>query len=224
MSFDARTVLLELVHCETESEVTATIDRYPALRDKRNWRPYGDNRNNYSTIGSQQAHPTNALIELIINSVDAMLIRGCHENGISPDDPEAPRNMVEAAERFYGITDGRLEDLSEEKRSSLADNIRVVATGEKSPGYPCLTVIDLGEGQSPSAFPRTFLSLDGQNKIRTHFVQGTFNVGSTGVLQFCGSSHKYKLTVSRRHPSLRECDDDALWGFTLIRRAPQKKG
>ncbi len=224
MSFDTRTVLMNLVQCETEAEVTAVVNRYPALRNKQNWQPYGGNRNNYSTIGSQQAHPTNALIELIINSVDAMLIRGCYEEGISASDPKAPRNMVEAAERFYGVTDGRLEDLSEARRSSLAENIRVIATGKKPPNYPSLTIVDLGEGQPPLAFPKTFLSLDSQNKIRNHFVQGTFNVGSTGVLQFCGSTHKYKLILSRRHPSLRQGDDDALWGFTLIRRAPPEEG
>ena len=224
MGFDAKTLLLELVHCETESEVSATINRYPVLNNKRNWRPYGDNRNNYSTIGNQQANPINALVELLINGVDAMLIRGCHEYGISPTSPLAPRNMEEAAERFFGVTNGRLEQLSEGVRSALADNIRVIATGEKSPGYPCLTVIDLGEGQSPSAFPKTFLSLDSQNKIKIHFVQGTFNVGSTGVLQFCGLTHKYKLIVSRRFPSLRECVDDNPWGFTLIRRAAPVQG
>ena len=223
MSFDARTVLLELVHCETEAEVTATIFRYPSLGDKQNWQPYGGKRNNYNIIGNQQAHPINALIELIINSVDAMLIRGCHEYGLSPTSPQAPRNMLEAARVFYGIPHGRLEDLLDGQRSSLANNIRVVATGGRSPLYPSLTVIDLGEGQPPSAFPDTFLSLDRQNKIKTHFVQGKFNMGSTGVLQFCGSKDRYKLIVSRRHQSLRDTDDGALWGFTLIRRSPPAK-
>ena len=37
---------------------------------------------------------------------------------------------------------------------------------------PCVNVVDLGEGQTPEAFPLTLLSLGKRNKLRVRFAQG----------------------------------------------------
>jgi hypothetical protein len=67
--------------------------------------------------------------------------------------------------------------------------------------YLCL-LSDSGEGQTPEMMPYSFLSLPshGSNKIKIPFVQGKFNMGSTGVLQFCGTRN-LQLIVSRRNPA-----------------------
>ncbi|OIN92086.1 MAG: nucleotide pyrophosphohydrolase [Anaerolineae bacterium CG03_land_8_20_14_0_80_58_20] len=49
---------------------------------------------------------------------------------------------------------------------------------------------DNGEGQHPDDFPNTFLSLHRNNKTDIHFVQGKYNMGSTGAVVFCGT-HRY---------------------------------
>jgi hypothetical protein len=56
--------------------------------------------------------------------------------------------------------------------------------------------------------------------LRIPFVQGKFNSGGTGVLQFCGTEN-YQLIASRRNPDcpVKEGDKSGeLWGFTVVRR------
>ena len=63
----------------------------------------------------------------------------------------------------------------------------MIATGQKS--KPCYSILDTGEGQTPEKMPETLLSLGKSNKLRIPFVQGKFNMGGTGVLQFCGEKN-----------------------------------
>ena len=60
-----------------------------------------------------------------------------------------------------------------------------MATGNRpEDGYASYSVFDFGEGQTPRKMPSTFLSISEKNKIKIPFVQGQFNMGSTGVLRF----------------------------------------
>jgi hypothetical protein len=80
--------------------------------------------------------------------------------------------------------------------------------------------VDEGEGQCPDQFPTTFLSLVRDNKTRIPFVQGKYNMGGTGVLQFSGKN-SFQLIISKRQPDLPSSSDilyQNLWGITLIRR------
>jgi hypothetical protein len=103
-------------------------------------------------------------------------------------------------------------------------NICVVSTGSKT--NPCYSIIDKGEGQIPEKFQDTFLSLGKSNKLRIPFVQGKFNQGGTGVLQFCGS-HNLQLIISKRHPDIARTEEYVTknkWGFTIIRRDNPSEG
>lgn len=77
----------------------------------------------------------------------------------------------------------------------------------------------MGEGQTPKRMPDTFLSLTRGNKIRIPFVQGRYNMGSTGALSFCGY-HNFQLIISKRDPKIADKEDKTYdyWGFTIIRR------
>lgn len=188
------------------------------------WRPLGDMENNFSTVGNQQTEATAALVEKIINGIDAVLMAECFRGGIPPEGQQAPQTMIAAVEQFFGVKDGLLANLDAGSRTRLADNIHVVAVGEKL--SPCYLIVDRGEGQTPNAFPDTFLSLNRSNKLRIPFVQGKFNSGGTGVLQFCGQ-HNMQLIVSRRHPEAPAGANDtsrSLWGFTIVRRMRPKDG
>jgi hypothetical protein len=224
---ETEALFYRLLTAEDENKVDSILaDAGYLLDDESLWQPLGGYENNFSTVGNQQADPTGALVDKIINGIDAVLMAECFSRGISPEASGTPQTMAEAVERFLGIKGGRLESIDARQRSHLAERLqlRVVAVGSKAD--PCYLVIDGGEGQTPEAFPDTFLSLNKSNKLRIPFVQGKFNAGGTGVLQFCGTRN-YQLIVSRRHPKAPKKVADTTsnaWGFTLVRRMPPSKG
>jgi hypothetical protein len=216
-----------LLRAETEAEVESALGQAGYLADDSSiWQPFGGFGMNLNQINNQQSDPTAALVEKLINSIDAVLLGECYKEGIDPKGPTAPRTMAEAVDRLFKVKEGRLEFLSARQRTALADRIHFVATGAKKD--PCYLVVDRGEGQTPASFQETFLSLTKQNKDDIPFVQGRFNCGGTGVLPFCGD-HKYQLIISRRQPTCPVAPNDAtrdLWGFTIVRRqraAPGRK-
>lgn len=217
-----------LLKAETEAEVAAILTECGVM-DPRHWKLLGDMPNNRSMVNNQQQDPTGALVEKVINCIDAILTKECFLRKIAPDSPQAPQTMVAAVEKFFRIRDGNLVNLLGDDRTRLAENIQVVATGERAD--PSFLVIDRGEGQTPARFEDTFLSLRRANKARIPFVQGKFNCGGTGVLPFCGSQ-AYEFIVSRRCPDLPSgpklsTGKDAThdwWGFTLVRRLPASAG
>jgi hypothetical protein len=213
-----------LVEAESEERVIEVLTKAHLWDSEGDWRFYGGNENNFSVIGNQQSLPESALVEKIINSVDAVLMRECLRRKIAPESREAPRNINEALESFFGISQGSLWDMSASSRKKLAENMGLVATGRKE--SPCYSIIDFGEGQTPKRMPDTFLSLSKSNKLRIPFVQGKFNMGGTGVFQFAGR-HNLQLIVSRRDPEIAKFEDDVTrdcWGFTIVRREDPREG
>jgi hypothetical protein len=219
---DYRELCLALAYAEGE-EVAIEVLREAGFWDKHDdWVFYGGKENNWSTINNQQANSDGALVEKLVNSIDAMLMLRCYQNGLNPQDiTRAPSSIGEAVETFFGVRGGAIETLDRYDRVKLADNIMIVAYGSKQ--SPCFHITDRGEGQTPARFPNTLVSLDEGNKTRIQFVQGRFNMGGTGALSFCGT-HKLQLIISRRHPDIakNETDDDTAhqWGFTIVRKFP----
>lgn len=210
----ARQLLDELLEAQTERQVDDCLKRADLLDDV-NWRPYGGVENNGGSFLNQQASPRGALVEKIVNSIDAVLTAKAYEHGDLPNNP--PTSMFEAAQRYFGIRDGRLAEITPTERGQIArESVQVVVSGKRSPGKPTVTITDRGEGQTPEEFPATFLSLAASNKFRLPFVQGKFNMGSTGAVPFCGKEHNYQLILSRRHSAAP--GDNSRWGFTVVRR------
>src|SRR5439155_4292832 len=116
---------------------------------------------------------------------------------------------------------GQVKNWSNDKRTETARSLTLVATGAGAKsGNPCFTISDCGEGQTPERMPDTFLSLTKSNKLRIPFVQGKFNMGGTGVFEFCGKRN-LQLVLSRRNPALvgqSGSSSDFKWGFTIVRR------
>jgi hypothetical protein len=216
---------LSLAETDSEEEVVDILKKAHLWDNEENWENYGKNENNFSVIGNQQSAPDSALVEKIINSVDALLMRECLRRKISPTSPEAPRNITEAVSQFFGISQGSLTNISVGSRRELAKNISFVATGKKE--KPCYSIIDSGEGQTPNKMPTTFLSLTTSNKLRIPFVQGKFNMGGTGVFAFSGQQN-LQLIISKRDLEVakNERDDESrdYWGFTIVRRENPKGG
>jgi len=217
MSTQDRDLCLSLLRCETEDDVIAVLRGRELWDDRRLWRAYGGISNNRGVVGNQQSSPVAALVEKLVNSIDAVLIAECLRHGVDPEGVDAPWTMQAAVERFLEIRDGRIQNLDPSSRTRYAERIHLVACGTKDqPGY---LVIDDGEGQAPDEFPDTLLSLLRENKTAIPFVQGKFNMGGTGVLQFAGS-HSFQLVISKRQPDLpsRSSARRHHWGFTILRR------
>ncbi len=215
---DSQRLFEALLHADQEDEVTAILKRAGYLNDADAWRPFGGIDNNIGAISNQQADPTAALVEKVINAIDAVLMRAAFARHINPEGPQAPVSMSAAVEQFFHVKEGKFENVTAEERTKVAENIHLIAVGSKS--SPSYLVIDMGEGQTPRDFPNTLVSLLKSNKMRIPFVQGKYNTGGTGVLQFCGRMN-YQLIVSRRCPEAPSDAKDptaSQWGFTIVRR------
>lgn len=225
-----------LMTSDSEAEVVKLLRVTGYWESTTAWRYLGDTENNFGVIGNQQSEAVAALIEKLVNGVDARLLNSCLERGIDPMSASAPPGIRHAVARFFEDHGERLpQDAGlislwpDAKATREADQITLAATGyspREGSGLPSLSIADGGEGQTPDMFPQTFLSLQRSNKLRVQFVQGKFNMGATGALQFCSPKHRLQLLVSRRNPLLLRSPQprDLEWGFTVVRRELPSKG
>ncbi|MFO7846791.1 MAG: hypothetical protein R6V27_09540 [Balneolaceae bacterium] len=219
-----KNLCLDLLNAESEGEVVRILSKEGYWNDSDLWRYYGDKEDNFSTVGNQQSRPEAAIVEKVVNSVDAILMNECWEMGISPDDRKAPKTIHKAVALFFFgdeskyETHGHIGYWSTQKRTEISRRITIAATGSRA--NPCFSITDSGEGQTPLSMPNTLLDLSHKNKLRVQFVQGKFNMGGTGVLQFCGKKN-LQLIISKRNPKVVTYSPDEssdLWGFTIVRR------
>jgi hypothetical protein len=226
---------MALMRADSEVEVVALLTDCGYWGDANVWRYLGDNDNNYSSIGNQQSEAVAALIEKVVNGVDARLMNAAWVAGINPESTSAPQTIRAAVTRFFeddssdkSEHDGRISAWPDDKATAEGRLLTLSATGFRpEDGMPSISVADQGEGQEPDCFGDTFLSLQRSNKLRVHFVQGKFNMGGTGAFQFCSGEHKLQLIVSRRNPVLVKPDSPGRaseWGFTIVRREWPKDG
>ncbi|MFA5064853.1 MAG: hypothetical protein WC566_05220 [Dehalococcoidia bacterium] len=232
---EVKNLSLSLFRADTEEQLINILKRIGYWDDPKNWRYYGDREDNFSIIGNQQSRPEAALVEKIVNSVDAVLMNGCWLSGISPENDAAPKSVQDAVALYFmgeankGDTLGRIRVWGDKKRTEVSKLITLAATGATALGTsanPCFIIADSGEGQTPNSMPNTLLSLDKHNKLRIQFVQGKFNMGGTGVCQFCGHNN-LQFIISRRNPKIigsAKHDTDEMWGFTIVRRENPPQG
>jgi hypothetical protein len=226
---------LGLMKADSEAEVIALLESFGVWKDQACWRFYSDYENNYNNIGNQQSRPDAALVEKLINAVDARLMNECLARGIDPESEDAPQSIREAVARFFDDAGngsrpavGLITEWGNTKRTEIAKGTTLAATGfTPKEGNPCFTIADKGEGQTPQSMPKTFLSLTGNNKMRIPFVQGKFNMGGTGILKFCGYNN-FQLILTRRNPAILKeplsDPSDSQWGFTIVRRENPEGG
>jgi len=133
---------ISLAKTETEEAVIKLLKEMNFWNNLECWVPFGDNENNFSTIGNQQSRADAALVEKIVNSIDAVLIKECILHGLAPDSPKAPNSMAEAMSQFFEIKDSQLSNISVQRRRQLSNNIILAATG--SVRKMNLTIADSG--------------------------------------------------------------------------------
>ena len=234
---DCQRLCEDLLRADDEEEVVEILQTAGLWDNENCWRYYGDDELNWNRAGNQQGRSDFALNEKLVNMIDSRLMLECMLRGIPPEASEAPQSIREGVNRLIEntysdrlkVTGGRVEDWPPSYRTAIARDMAVFVTGESGTSF-CVNIADLGEGQTPTAFPDTLLSLGKHNKIRVNFVQGKFGQGSTGAIRFCGE-RRLQLIISKRHPELlgssavhgdypvHETDDH--WGFTIVRREGQ---
>lgn len=208
-----KAVLFKLLKCDTPDKVSEVVEKDLGQGE---WLPYGGYSNNTGQITGQMKEPENSLIEKITNSIDAILMRKCQEEGVDPKDQvRSPKDMEEAIKRYFG---GRQK--IRDRRSELAkEMIRITAQGTRE--RPTLTIVDAGEGQEPDMVSKTILSLNQDNKKKIRFVYGTYNQGGSSALGFCHDSSRLtyvQLVLSRRAQSIKTtASDSSYFSFTLVR-------
>lgn len=208
---DPEALCRELLLADSEIQVIEILTRAGLWNDPEAWRFYGDQPENWATVGNQQSRAEQALIEKVMNSIDTKLIAAAKVKGVPTTGPDAPQSIFSARDLFFSQELRNIEKLS--------NSITIAATGKKT--RPSITIVDDGEGQTPSSMPKTILSLHKGNKNAIPFVQGKFNMGGSGVLEFCGVDHNVELIISKRNPKLLPSNanaQDLNWSFTVIRR------
>ena len=218
---------LALMRADSDGEIVSLLTAAGFWNAPTVWRYIGDTENNYSQVGNQQAEPIASLAEKLVNSIDARVTNACLMAGIDPTGEDAPKSVREAVARFYGEgADRNGQIVNWDKSKTLAQSllITVAATGYKpESGSPSITIADEGEGQEPDAQPDTFMSINRSNKLRIPCVQGKYNMGGLGALNFCDTTNRFQLVVSRRNPALVPVEASPRahqWGFTIVRREP----
>ena len=222
---DLEKLCIEIAKTEDGDTVKAILENYSLWNNKSCWKAVGSkgdddkNLNNFSIIGSQQSNPVNALVEKLVNCGDSALILRCQEEGIDPQGPESPENIKIAMKKLLDVEDGRWINAVNKIKTSLAEKYcNLVATGEYGKNAnPTYTIIDNCEGQHPSQFQSTFMSLTQKNKVGIKFVQGKFGMGSYGAVNFC-TKHGLQLIISKRNPKINKNNLSDEWGFTIVRK------
>lgn len=216
---NSKELCMKLLRAETEDEVSAIIASDSRMSDPKNWHPLDNRVSNFNVVTNQASTGSKALTELCTNMVDAYLLKQAYLKNVPLHGPEAPQSVLEGVRRLAKITGmqrGRLFEVDDDRhlREFAEKNLVIGVNGGTRRSKPvCFTFVDTGEGQHGDSFKDTFLSLSSGHKSSIPFVQGKFNMGSSGVLSYCGEQW-YKLIVSRRYT------EDGPWAWTLIRRRP----
>lgn len=224
-------LLTELLAAETEEEALAALDARNLMTASDRWNYLGGMPNNQSIVHAQQSTPAAALIEKMTNGFDSLLLRYCKAAGIDPRGPNAPESMSKAVEEFLGPTADNFAEADtnvkarDVLRQYAEENLVLYATG--SSARPSISLYDDGEGQLAEDFPTTFCSLihgagGGSYKGAIPFVQGRFNMGSSGVLPFCSEKHKMQLIVSRVPPDVAGGNEHE-WAYTVMCFFPSRQ-
>ncbi len=216
-----------LLRAESSEEVIALLMERDLWESDRLWRFYGDQENNIGTAGNQQSSPDQALVEKVVNGIDAVLMGEVLAAGLPLAGEGAPGSIRDAVAQFFDA-----ESTSQSragipsmwpagKRREVAQNVVVALTGDKS--SPSISIIDRGEGQTPDQVPATLLSIGKSNKVGLPFVQGKFNMGGTGAVVFAGGGgENLQLILTKRRPGLggNSSNRDQHWSVTVVRREP----
>lgn len=199
---DQNSLLDRLLRAVTAKEVADAVEMFEAAHDKGVvWVPIGGKENNRGPI-EISADPGRSLVERVTNGIDAVLEAECERHRGLPD----CRSPREAATTWIGISEHGLSEMTPGERRRVARRVVVRVLPGEGPQARLVEIRDLGVGLTPEEMPDTILSLNASNKIRKHYLAGTYGQGGSST--FAVST--YTVIASRRTGNPRV-------GFTVVK-------
>ena len=100
--FAPKDLFLKLLAADSEAEVVSLLLEQGYWADETVWRFYGDQSENWATVGNQQSRAEQALIEKLMNSIDTKLLAAAKLAGVPVTGDAAPQSVFEARDKFFG--------------------------------------------------------------------------------------------------------------------------
>ncbi len=191
-----------LLAASNTAKVEEAVRAFEAVNSTQaRWVPVGGKENNRGPI-EVSADPGRSLVERLTNGIDAIL-EAEHERHRGVPECRSPR---QAATTWMGISERGLSDMTPAQRQTIAKRITVKIEAGDSREARLVEVRDHGIGIRPESISETILSLNASNKIKKHYVAGTYGQGGSST--FAVSS--YVFIASR-------CAGEKRVGFTLVK-------
>jgi len=180
------------------------------------WHNLGDRESPAANV-EVSPDPINPLIERLVNGMESLIQREVELALMSGNSHvEEPSSIFEAAERFFGIPQGRARNLSIDDRRRIAQNLKLILRGKR--GAPTIIIQDRGKGIHPDDMPNTILSLANSNKGKKPYLIGAYGHGGSSSFEWC----EYTIIISRKEPRLLNGKQD-LVGWTIVRKSAEVK-
>ncbi|GAG85009.1 unnamed protein product, partial [marine sediment metagenome] len=109
-----------------EKELTSLIETDKFFYEYCDWEPVGGNTDNIRYIGNQQTTAAGTLTEIVVNSIDALLILECIKSGKDPTESGVPQNMNKASEIYFGIPEGIIYKCYPPEVSRLSSSVKTL--------------------------------------------------------------------------------------------------
>lgn len=178
------------------------------------WRNLGDRESPAANV-EVSPDPINPLVERLVNSMESLIqlklelkrLAGKGHQGI-------PSSVFEAAERYFGVPQGRAQNLSTTDRRRLAQNLKLILRGKR--GIPTVVVQDKGIGVHPDYMPDTILSLANSSKGKKPYLIGAYGHGGSSSFEWC----EYTVIICRKEPRLLNGKQD-LVGWTIVKKSAE---
>ena len=90
---NTKSLALALLRADSEDAAIDVLDSAGLWDKPEVWRLLDDDENNFKIVGAQQARPEAALVEKLVNAVDARLTDACLRAGINPTSADAPQSI-----------------------------------------------------------------------------------------------------------------------------------
>lgn len=178
------------------------------------WHNLGDRESPAANV-EVSYDPINPLIERLVNGMESLIEREVELALMSGNGRgEEPSSIFEAAEKFFGIPQGRARNLSTDDRRRIAQELKLILKGKR--GTPTVIILDRGIGIHPDDMPNTILSLANSNKGKKPYLIGAYGHGGSSSYEWCD----YAIIISRKEPSLLNGKQD-LVGWTIVRKSAE---
>lgn len=199
---ETSSLLQVLLEASVTDEVTTALRTFEAAHGSHlAWKPIGDKENNRGPI-EISADPGRSLVERLTNGIDGVLEAEYVRHHGQPE----CRSPRQAAMAWVGIPENGLSAMTAAQRRAVANRISVKILPGEGRTKRLVDVRDLGIGISPRQMPETILSLNASNKIRKHYLAGTYGQGGSSTFAIS----TYTVIVSRS-------SEDSQVGFSIVK-------